>query len=803
MNPPVQIELFNEQIINDPIEAASYTTAAFLSTLLKFSSQANETQLTNIIRALALILPSTFMTLCKNENEIEVRDCTRLLIDNLESSWIAHTSPSVRLYAFKCLQTLIVLETKKEKEEDAEESFSLNMIRPNHRLLSSTLLEESGKKHLDMLLDHLAGEEKCISVVTAIISLLPCLARKRTQHTRAILGTLVSLGKKVPERFETWESETVEKSIKLAIASMLRFDRLASYRSELLGAYSVLGGNPSVLQLRLRNGNDDSRRKRQHAESSERKDKRLKSVLLPIVDISNIPVNMVVDLTAAILRTVSSESFSEHIKWIPPSTLALEPALLDKTETEPPVSSSLVDLGSVTGDLVPSTRLANDSEESWDHQMQEGYALVPSSLSKDEELLLLKHSLERVLHSIQITQHQLSTSQLALAALAPQSTSPGHVNTPLMVAMISKLFVKAIASCTKLHDLAHAMESEQVSDSVKDEDAKLSTVDPEKVSKGQIPSMAWLREVEYRVDEVKEIFLTFVCQDLSTRYEFALAWLHEERYYDLRISHGEKRGHDYFYWIFRLLERGFETVDHKDKSIVKLLLGAPLLSDSLIEQICKIMREHANRFVMCISVLRDLASQRPTVRSMCVKALLDLCMDSEVKVRSTAIAAVKRWVPDHVLAEQVRLYSVEAVTALTEQPPNHEKEQNEEAISPCNDQWNDQTVTEHLDLFLAICSRDATMLSVLFDLYTHMDKSVQQLVRQNIDRTILSIGIESHELVQCIKQYPEGSETLILRILKILSSAANTLELQSLVREVYTERKLRAKFMLPILKITK
>lgn len=90
------------------------------------------------------------------------------------------------------------------------------------------------------------------------------------------------------------------------------------------------------------------------------------------------------------------------------------------------------------------------------------------------------------------------------------------------------------------------------------------------------------------------------------------------------------------------------------------------------------MREESERFVACVSTLRDLVTNRPPVRDKCLDVLLEYCINPDVRMRSTSIVAVRRWVPDHrAIAARVEQYAVQAFQKLTQEPPPVPKSEQE------------------------------------------------------------------------------------------------------------------------------
>jgi hypothetical protein len=125
--------------------------------------------------------------------------------------------------------------------------------------------------------------------------------------------------------------------------------------------------------------------------------------------------------------------------------------------------------------------------------------------------------------------------------------------------------------------------------------------------------------------------------------------------------------------------------------------------------------------------------------------LLALCTDPDVKARSTAIAAVKRWIPLHPISKQIERHAIDTIHALLAEPPSpvvKQEEEKEATTAGPNDAmttngtavvkeedgvamksedgepneplappvWEEQDVVRHLDLFFAVCTKKHDLL---------------------------------------------------------------------------------------------
>ncbi|CAO3641558.1 unnamed protein product [Cunninghamella echinulata] len=920
---------------------------------------------------------------------------TEFFLNELETTWLQHENTGVRIYAYKCLGQLLLITSKKERSNKSNDDdsdkytdiFSLNMIRPGHGLLNQSTFEKKNQQWLDLLLDKLLDpQEITTSVTMAIINCLPPFVKLRPQFTRIVIGTLVSWCKKKPTYLKENDIRHIEKSIKLAFISMVKNERLSAYRSELIGAFGTIGEDQ---------GEDSSRRKRAHhpesasalatpVNSSERADKRLRtekptlspsslpsnsqntSSNTPNIDVTLLPLNVVVDLCVAILQNVTSETIEQRINMVPPTMLKEEPERSTTPPYPPPesppqettlasIQQQEVEVQVQKDNHIPKeesvkmeiddntttnvhTPLASIEERASQSLRIQPYNLAdPLPLSNDERTELIKMSIQRLLdmnEPAQITPSTMKNEQQRSVSHIPFHTSSSLAMKHFWIGLLSKLMTRGLSIGILKNILLPYPSSSSLSPSlspppssidgnIKEEDHEEKSIIKDEVMEEEIneierrnETMADIQEdkvsmlndiavngykentadskelqtlasIEQQIsDQWKNVLIDFIANDFPNRYELAIAWLHEERYYDMQYlkstlpsSINEKRQHTYFDWLNKLMDRSIAQLDPKDKTLNKLLLALPTLNSTIINKLNDIMTHQPHRFVMCVATFRDLTMQRPTVRKQCLDILLELCLHEDIKRRSTAIAAVKRWVPTHpTLSEKVEIHGIEMlqmvlvptttkkskkITTKTEQQQqqqegkeekddendenekveekkedkqnisNEEKEvkqendqveeeekeeeeeeekkegknsddtdKNEEDKSEDDEivEWNEKDVIRYMDLFLALCTKKYELLEQLFFVYIQAEKQVQGWIRTHIYKVISTMNSESEVLMNLIKNYPKGCETLILRILNILcSNPTISIELRGTVRYIYFDKGLRAKFLLPII----
>ncbi|SAL97560.1 hypothetical protein [Absidia glauca] len=489
-------------------------------------------------------------------------------------------------------------------------------------------------------------------------------------------------------------------------------------------------------------------------------------------------------------------------------------------------------------ELKLSNAMENRSQPlaSTEERANQSFRMQPYNLAdlqpvpEDQQLKLLAMSKQRLLAADYFTQGlQSSPTNISKRAVGATYSVPrlltwDSTTKIFWAALISKIFTFS----APVND--HGSQIPSTSSSSSSSSSELEDIKPVPIDTGGINDQ----------EEMKKQLLNFILEDFPNRYDLALAWLHEERYHDMQYTRRQASSSyvgqqpTYYDWLLRLMDGSVSTsTNPKDKTLAKVLLAAPALNNDVIEKIHSMMQQQqTTRFVMCVATLRDLATQRPPVRTRCLSILLGLCTDPDVKARSTAIAAVKRWIPLHPISKQIERHAVDTIHALLAEPPlpvikkeeaatagpngatatndtamvavkeegaatkSEGAETNEQPASPI---WEEQDVVRHLDLFFAVCTKKHDLLGNLFPVYTQATPPVQRYIRQHIYSLITSLGISSEALVYLVKEYQPGSETLILRILKILcDTAPSTPALRALVKDIYVRKGLRAKFMVPI-----
>lgn len=114
--------------------------------------------------------------------------------------------------------------------------------------------------------------------------------------------------------------------------------------------------------------------------------------------------------------------------------------------------------------------------------------------------------------------------------------------------------------------------------------------------------------------------------------------------------------------------------------------------------------------------------------------------------------------------------------------------------------WTEEIIRVCLHLYLAILPRSQKLLTHLADVYVQTGGDVKRTILRILEAPIKEIGMESEELLSLVENCPKGSETLVTRIIHILTErTAPSPELVNKVRDLYAKRVADVRFLIPVL----
>ncbi|KAK2497813.1 hypothetical protein MC885_007125 [Smutsia gigantea] len=286
---------------------------------------------------------------------------------------------------------------------------------------------------------------------------------------------------------------------------------------------------------------------------------------------------------------------------------------------------------------------------------------------------------------------------------------------------------------------------------------------------------------------LKAEVLSFILEDVRGRLDLAFAWLYQE--YSAYLAAGVSGALDkYEDCLIRLLSGLQEKPDQKDGIFTKVVLEAPLITESALEVIRKYC-EDESRTYLGMATLRDLIFKRPSRQFQYLHVLLDLSSHEKDKVRSQALLFIKRMYEKEQLREYVEKFALNYLQLLVHpNPPS--------VAAP----WTEETVKQCLYLYLALLPQNHKLIHELAAVYTEAIADIKRTVLRVIEQPIRGMGMNSPELLLLVENCPKGAETLVTRCLHSLTDKVPpSPELVKRVRDLYHKRLPDVRFLIPVL----
>uniref|UniRef100_A0A672F706 Symplekin n=1 Tax=Salarias fasciatus TaxID=181472 RepID=A0A672F706_SALFA len=284
---------------------------------------------------------------------------------------------------------------------------------------------------------------------------------------------------------------------------------------------------------------------------------------------------------------------------------------------------------------------------------------------------------------------------------------------------------------------------------------------------------------------MKDEVLQFILDDIRTRSDLAFALLYQEyNTYLSQLPAGLLDSYDHC--LFTLLSGLQEKPEQRDGLFTKLVLEAPIITESALEVIRRYC-EDESRVYLGMTTLKELIVKRPSRQFQYLHVLLDLSSHEKEKVRNTALNFLKRMYEKDHLRDYIEKFALNYMQLLVHpNPPSllFGADKDTEVAAP----WTEETVRQCLFLYLSLLPLNHRLVHELASVYTEAIADIKRNVLRAIEQPIRGMGMNSPELLLLVENCPKGAETLVTRCLHILTD-----------KDLYHKRVPDVRFLIPVI----
>ncbi|GAA6021094.1 hypothetical protein JCM10207_003361 [Rhodosporidiobolus poonsookiae] len=714
----------------------------------------------------------------------------------------------------RVVQTQSVSPTADPRRQGTAEP-NLSLCRPNHPFLKIAQLEDESNKLLEECITTLFTSPSP-DLVSTIVTALSSLLKTRPQFAKLVITSLTNWSPAALDGASATQVRSAEKTVRLSLSHLLKNSIASTYAPQINEFLSrqATRMEQAAAQARQRREEEASRKRQLLTSQIDQQAKRRR--LNPTEDVvrafssvnpnpdqpvppaASLALETVVDDIIAVLQTTSAAAFAAAIeavrRQLPPGDAAIpsETTPLPRQPSPPaavpaPAIDPLkLDLGADVLDLKaevpPEPEPEAEEEEPEDHAV--AFEPVNTSLALDDMSTLPELTLA-------------AKDAMVLSCLQRicEAGTFGAQNA-VWVSLVSRLITRGLEAAG---------------------DGKDGSPGENLGPTGEAP--------DSREEKLRGLLFNFITEDLQGRTELARLWLNEEWYATRRRNITSYRPYDRL--LRKFLEHVSKSSKNQDKELLQFMMDLPEIpADEIIR--LEAMCLNANQMQLGFSTLRELTILRPSVRPVALDVLLALTTHADKRVRNAAIMTVKKWVPDvPELSDGIVNFALSLIARLKAEPvakddaagatngeadgeedmamdatpppeqpkPPYALVRSGEIIDRLTPPTSASEVVQHVELLLALCVKEPSLLRPLFEQYHEYPPLVRDALEELIQPLVRALGIRNEGLLDLIGDFPEGSDILVLKALDILADRSKLpSNVIALIKTVAAKRDIDSRF---------
>lgn len=750
---------------------------------------------------------------------------------------IDNDNDGIRTQSVKFLEGVVLLQTYPEADSMVRgNDFNLEDIPLTLKIVRRRRLEEEASMIFNLLVKfHGEAHVSSVNLMTCMGS-LTLIAQMRPQFMGKVVTCLENLNKNLPPTLSKSQVNSVRKYLKLQLTNILKQPSASDYCLEITKLLTDLGCSAQEIAKIMPKVDEKSRRahKRASAESSSSIHKR------PKLETLYRPENLIeskkshtskaaVESTPDITEKFIAERLTTDTVWqlvmatlpqlpasMPPHFPAQYSAFKDPGSPAHAHYIAKLLLPQITGSggrQMPrkSGRVLTELEED---DMDEDSAPPPPSISAVvppvsvaeavmppppppvEELLDQYDDLEGPNFNQRESAEHLVAEREKLKELTPM--------TPLTRPLKQKARALKLSEITR--PLSEDLRTKMCLSAVKrilnaEKTAVHGGVNP--VRNKIIVTLASTYNSDVRGD-----IMQFVLEDLQTRLDLdlAISWLYEE--YSLMQSFTRKPSFvaddgtamKRYHKLLRTLALHLAEKPEREQLLKRLYLEAPCITEEATD-ILKSLGCDETRCTVGLQLLQSLVVKRPPKQLTYLNALLEHTAHDSIEVRGNAMKCVLALYDGRSeLRSIIEEYAIMYLGFLQLPAPPDMLFGAERGRPSRADTWSEGPTKACLYLYLELLPHEHRLIHELTRVYVQTVADVKRIILRLLDFPVRGMGMDSPELLKLVEECPKGAETLVTRVIQILTDKTPpSSELVKRVRELYHSRVSDVRFLIPVL----
>ncbi|XP_043462506.1 symplekin [Leptopilina heterotoma] len=705
----------------------------------------------------------------------------------------------IRTQAVKFLEGVVLIQTYPDPDSPKkQDDFSLEDVPLTLKIARRRKLEEEANHVMDLLIKfHGSPHVSSVNLMTCMGS-LALVAKTRPQFMSNVIQALQRLQHDLPPTLSDSQVTSVQKQLKLTLLGLLKHPASVEFAQSIAKQLTQLGAKEQEIIKAYPKPEDIRRMKKrlqENAANSAAKRAKLDTPIIPVEEIEPVPLPVpppkmpeLVELSESFIAErlsveIASDLVMDSMAWVPDTMTKIF-----QREYQPTATTDIIIQRQTIAKLL-STQIKQAIAKKNKRDTKDEDAVM-EDLIKNPTITVAEAKRERKREKDREKEKEAKASleahekSLAKARSRLKALKFSEVTKPLSRNVKENMLLMAV------HRILSA-EKVAVLGGVSEVRAKILTT----VAATFNP-------------EIRRLVLQYITDDVRSRLDLALGWLYEEyallQGFQRRTtlcSKPQEAPHQPYNSLFCTLVHAINAVPGRDRDLLlsRLYLESPSITDDAIEAL-KMVSLEESRGLAPLNLLKELSIRRPTKHFNFLNVILCHTGHESNTIRETAIKLVVELHGRPELKVMIGEYAMLYLGFLRLQNPPEIVFGIDRGRPNISEKWTESTTKACLGLYLALLPEQQVLIHELARVYTSMGADVKRIVLRLVEGPVRILGMASPQLLALVENCPKGAETLVTRIIHILTEkAAPSTELVQRVRELYQTRVSDVRFLIPVL----
>ncbi|XP_005107741.1 symplekin [Aplysia californica] len=726
-----------------------------------------------------------------------LKELKTLLYEMLES-----VNDGIRTHVVKFLEGLTLVCSRRTADSEIpkknEGDISLDQVSQTNGIAIPQKLEEDGRKAFNSLLQFQSSPHISSINLMTVMNALSNIAKQRPDFFDQVVQSYEALHVNLPPTLAKSQVSSVRKNLKTQMMGLLKHPASVDFLQQISTLLTDLGASQSEIAKNMPKDLESRKRKATQEPSASYASKKHKLELdedddgmTPWVDRSSKKAKpepaqkqTAIDVTAEdILPRLNPQNVADLVLLSMVMLPDAMPAQFQSTYTPIAAAGTETQISHIARLLATQLTMAGMGKGLGELQLQAMKQDAKAVSATDDQPTSPKQTIQTVLGLKTEEQDEpvIKKPKMSQLPLPPSSRKMKQ----FQLSSVTRKLDPQISETLSSDAMKRIIEAERA--------ASVGHVEQHRVK--LLASLTSLSGESHKNALQEHIF-----NDIRGRQDLAFAWLYQE-YANL---HGYSTSESpvttptavgrYDECLTRLLVGLMELDDHHgDILFHKLLLEAPAITDnaiSVVKKYCAV----AKCTEKGMKTLSQLINTRPAKRGKFLDLLLEFSGDEKVEVRNVAIETAQSLHASGKMQEEIETYATQQLKKLLQtKPPVVKSEAPVEA-------WTEDSIKAHLYLHLGLLPSNHKLIHELANIYTATSADIKRTILRVLEVPVRGMGMDSPELLTLVENCPRGSETLVMRVIHILTDkAVPSPELVERIRDLYHKRVPDVRFLIPVL----